>query len=217
MKKLITVALIIIPFINIEAQSFKETFDSNSLEWTECAYESNNGTAIIDKGVMTIKSKGEKKAAGAFLTAMTGVATQVGNDTLFETHCYSPLDVNQPFKIISRVTIDKLGSDQAVGFVFNYRDGGNFYCFSFNDEMVSFIRYVDNMVVGNISQSVKWDKKKKAEQEWMLTSENGVLSFNVDGVPILKVRYMPLEYSGVGFYTFGKQKLVVDDVEFIQL
>lgn len=77
MKKLITVALIIIPFINIEAQSFKETFDSNSLEWTECAYESNNGTAIIDKGVMTIKSKGEKKAAGAFLTAMTGVATQV--------------------------------------------------------------------------------------------------------------------------------------------
>lgn len=217
MKRLITVALIIISFINIKAQSFKETFDSNSLEWTECAYESNNGTAIIDKGVMTIKSKGEKKAAGAFLTAMTGVATQVGNDTFFETHCYAPLDVNQPFKIISRVTIDKLGNDQAVGFIFNYRDGGNFYCFSFNDEMVSFIRYVDNMVVGNISQSVRWDKKKKTEQEWTLTSENGVLSFNVDGVPILKVRYMPLEYTGVGFYTFGKQKLVVDDVEFIQL
>ena len=25
------------------AQSFKETFDANSLEWTECAYESNSG------------------------------------------------------------------------------------------------------------------------------------------------------------------------------
>ena len=30
------------------AQSFKETFDANSLEWTECAYESNSGTSIID-------------------------------------------------------------------------------------------------------------------------------------------------------------------------
>lgn len=41
------------------AQSFKETFDANSLEWTECAYESNSGTAIIDGGKMTIISKGE--------------------------------------------------------------------------------------------------------------------------------------------------------------
>lgn len=38
------------------AQSFKETFDANSLEWTECAYESNSGTAIIDGGKMTIIS-----------------------------------------------------------------------------------------------------------------------------------------------------------------
>lgn len=43
------------------AQSFKETFDANSLEWTECAYESNSGTAIIDGGKMTIISKGETK------------------------------------------------------------------------------------------------------------------------------------------------------------
>lgn len=41
------------------AQSFKETFDANSLEWTECAYESNSGTAIIDGGKMTIISKGK--------------------------------------------------------------------------------------------------------------------------------------------------------------
>lgn len=196
MKKIITVALIIISFINIKAQSLKETFDSNSLEWTECSFGDNVGTAIIDRGVMTVKSK---------------------DVSFFETHCYAPLDIDRPFKIISRVTIDKLGSGQTVGFVFNYRDGGNFYCFSFNDEMVNFIRYVDNKVVGGISQSVRWDKKKKTEQEWTLTSENEILSFNVNGVPILKVKYMPLEYSGVGFYVSGKQKLVVDDVEFIQL
>ena len=42
-------------------------------------------------------------------------------------------------------------------------------------------------------------------------------SYIVDGVQILKVRYMPLEYTGFGYYTFGKQELQVDDVEFIQL
>lgn len=43
------------------AQSFVETFDANSLGWTESAGESSSGTAIIDKGVMTIKSKGDSK------------------------------------------------------------------------------------------------------------------------------------------------------------
>ena len=38
------------------AQNFKETFDANSLEWTECAFESNNGTAVIDGGKMNIVS-----------------------------------------------------------------------------------------------------------------------------------------------------------------
>ena len=39
------------------AQSFVDTFDANSLGWTECAFESNKGSAVIDKGVLTIKSK----------------------------------------------------------------------------------------------------------------------------------------------------------------
>ena len=71
------------------AQSFKETFDANSLEWTECAYESNSGTAIIDGGKMTIISKGENKGLGIALTALSGVATKVGANTFFETHCYA--------------------------------------------------------------------------------------------------------------------------------
>ena len=99
----------------------------------------------------------------------------------------------------------------------NYRDGGNFYCFNFNDEMVRFERRVNGLVVGAIQQGVKWKDKKKVDQEWELMSDGNVLTFIVDGVQILKVRYMPLEYSGFGYYTFGKQELQVDDVEFIQL
>lgn len=199
------------------AQSFKESFDANSLEWTECAYESNTGTALIDKGVMTIKSKGENKTMGALLSAASGVVTKVGQNTFFETHCYAPLDVSKPFKITSRVFIDKLGEDRIVGLVFNYKDDGNFYCFTFDENMVRFMRYERGVVVGCVQQGVKWEDKSKVDHEWELTSIDNVLTFVVNGVPILNIRYMPLEYTGFGYYTFGKQKLVVDEVEFVQL
>ena len=202
---------------SVSAQTFKETFDANSLEWTECAYESNSGTAIIDGGTMVITSKGENKGLGIALTALTGVATKVGTNTFFETHCYAPLDVQKPFKIRTHVNIQKLTNDRTTGLVFNYKDGGNFYSFNFNGEMVRFERHVDGLVVGAISQGVKWSDTKKVDQEWELTSDGQVLTFIVDGMPIMKVRYMPLDYAGFGFYTFGKQKLIVDDVEFIQL
>lgn len=134
MKKLVfTIGMAFITFFQINAQSFKETFDANSLEWTECAYESNSGTAIIDEGKMTIISKGENKGLGVALTALSGVATKVGENTFFETHCYAPLDVQKPFKIRTHVNIQKLANDRTTGLVFNYRDGGNFYSFNFID------------------------------------------------------------------------------------
>lgn len=147
---------------------------------------------------------------------MSGVATKVGENTFFETHCYAPLDVRKSFEVIANVKIDKLANDRVCGFVFNYKDGGNFYCFNFNDEMVNFTRYVDNRVVGNIMQGVKWPNKKKLDQEWKLVSDGDVLSFFVDGMMILKVKYMPLDYTGFGFYTFGKQTLIVEDMTFTQ-
>lgn len=216
-KKIIIFAFSMLGALSVQAQTFKETFDANSLEWTECAYESNSGTAVIDGGKMTITSKGESKGLGAALTVLSGVQTKVGKNTFFETHCYAPLDVQKPFKIRTHVNIEKLASDRMAGLVFNYKDGGNFYCFAFNDEMVCFNRYVDNVIVGQIQQGVKWADKKKVDQEWELISDGQVLTFIVDGMQILKVRYMPLEYSGFGFYTFGKQELAVDDVEFIQM
>mgnify|MGYP001349980776 FL=1 len=94
MKKLVfTVGMAFFLLAQTNAQNFKETFDANSLEWTECAFESNNGTAVIDGGKMTIVSKGENKGLGVALTALSGVATKVGANTFFETHCYAPLDV----------------------------------------------------------------------------------------------------------------------------
>ena len=164
-KALLIIAIMAMVTKIAKAQySVKETFDSNSLGWTESDYESNNGTAIIDKGVMTITSKGEKKESGIFMTIMTGVPTKVGEDTHFETHCYAPLDVTLPFQIRTHVNIKKLDADQLVGLIFNYMDGGNFYVFSFNDEQINFLRFKDNKLVGYIDKGVKWSEKKKQDR-----------------------------------------------------
>ena len=216
MKKLILCVVFLVVSVFVKAQGYKETFDSNSLEWTECAYKNGIGTAIIDKGVMSIKSKGEKKGLSAVLSATTGTVVKAGENTFFETHCYAPIDVMKPFIINCKVNIKRLAEDRLVGLVFNYRDGGNFYAFSFNDEFVKFTRYENNEVVGDIMQGIKWKGKRRSDMDWSLISDGQTLTFKVDGAAMLTIRYMPLTYTGFGFYTFGNQELIVDEVEFIQ-
>lgn len=216
MRKILLMATMVVVTFSVNAQSYKETFDSNSLEWTECAYKNGVGTAIIDKGVMTVSSKGEKKGLSALVSATSGVATRVGQNTFFETHCYAPIDVMKPFEIQAQVNIKQLADDRLAGLVFNYKDGGNFYCFSFNDEFVKFIRYENNEVVGDIMQGIQWKGKRKTDMLWTLVNDGQTLSFKIDGATILNIRYMPLSYSGFGFYTFGNQDLIVDEVTFIQ-
>lgn len=117
-KVILSIIVILLSSFYTKAEIIVDDFESNAMGWTESAYESNNGTAIIDKGVLTITSKGENKTMGKLLTALSGVQTQVGEDTFFETHCYAPLNISNDFKITSNVLIDKLGKDRVVGFVF---------------------------------------------------------------------------------------------------
>lgn len=198
------------------AQNFVETFDANSLGWTESAGESNSGTAIIDGGVMTVKSKGDSKGMRV-LANLNGSAKAMEN-TAFETHCYAPLDVRKPFEIVANVKMDNIDMERQAGMIFNYRDFGNYYAFVFNKESVSFLRFVDNRLVGSISQDIKWGKgiKGKQDQVWKLISNGSELQFFIDDMEIMKVRYMPLDFTGVGFYTIGKQTLVIDDITFTQ-
>lgn len=216
MKRILIALSVAVFYIAASAETIIDTFDANSFGWTESAFESNNGSAIIDRGVLTVKSKGENKAMSALMTALSGVETKVGQNTFFETHCYAPINPSEDFKITANVKIEKLGKDRIVGLVFNYRDNGNFYCFTFNDEMVSFTRYVDGGIVGSITTGMRWEKDSKARQQWILEKTGDELAFYVDGLEVHRVRYMPLEYAGVGFYTFGKQTLIVGDITFEQ-
>ena len=100
--------------VGSSAQSFVDTFDANSLGWTECAYESSKGSAVIDKGVLTIKSKGENKAAGALLTAMSGVATKVGENTFLKP----TVTLYLTLKNLSKLSLmSQLISSQMTGYV----------------------------------------------------------------------------------------------------
>ena len=210
MKRFICVIFTLLLFCGLSnAQSIIETFDSNSLNWNECASESNAGTSIINEGKLTITSKGSSK----FWAAMMGVQPSA---TYFTCFCYAPINVKRSFTITTDVTIGKLDDNKLVGLVFNYKDDGTFYAFVFDDVEVRFLRYVDNRLVGAITQSVKWKKTRAAQQMWKLESDGSTLSFFVDDLQIMNVRYMPLEYSGFGFYTYGNQKLLVKEVEFVQ-
>jgi len=195
--------------ISMFAQTFKETFDSNSLEWTERAYKNEQGNAIIDKGVMTVKSFTKVDFA-----ALANGAISTYN-TAFETHCYAPIDVKKPFTITNNVTVK---NGEEIGLIFNFKDFGNYYAFVMTDSYVKFIRYENGSAVGSITQGIRWKKKlnKKIAQTWVLKSNGQTLEFVVNDEPIMRVRYMPLEYTGFGYYSVGKCELVIDEVEFKQ-
>lgn len=191
---------------NMSAQTYTETFSSNSLEWTECGYKNDRGNAVIDKGVLTISSC--QDAEFDFKNKTLNI-----EKTTFESHCYAPIDVTKSFSITSDVTVKH---KDEVGIIFNFRDFGNYYAFAMTDEYVEFIRYENGIRVGSITQGIRWKKKLKQSQTWELKSNGSVLEFVVNDEPIMKVRYMPLSYNGFGFYTIGKCSLIVDQVVFKQ-
>lgn len=195
-KNLIILLLMATLAICAKAHVVVDDFSANIYGWNEGVIDGDIGDIAIINGQLDIKSKHDEVA--------------------LKTHCYAPINVDKDFRMTAYVGIDKLKDDKQVGLIFNYRDDGNFYCFSFNEYAVSFRRFENNVEVGSFHQGIKWKKKKKLEQEWTLVKEADELAFLVDGQEIIRIRYMPLSYCGVGFYTISKQRLIVDRVEYEQ-
>lgn len=197
MKNYLALAILIVACVFCsQANVIVDDFSANTYGWNEGEIDGDIGAIEIINGQLDIKSKHDEVA--------------------LKTHCYAPINVEKDFRITAHVVIDKLKDDKQVGLIFNYRDDGNFYCFSFNEYAVSFRRFENNVEVGSYHQGIKWKKKKKLEQEWTLVKEADELAFLVDGQEIIRIRYMPLSYCGVGFYTIDKQKLTVSRIEYEQ-
>lgn len=198
MKREIYLSLLLLAALAFGAKAnvLVDDFTANIYGWNEGEIDGDIGAIAIIDGKLDIRSKHE--------------------DVALKTHCYAPINVDRDFKITAHVIIDRLKNDKQVGLIFNYRDDGNFYCFSFNEYAVSFRRFENNVEVGSYHQGIKWKKKSKLEQEWTLIKEADELAFSVDGQEIIRIRYMPLSYCGVGFYTISKQRLTVDRIEYVQ-
>lgn len=195
-RNVITLLLVAALAFSAKTNVIVDDFSANLYAWNEGEIGDNIGTIQIINGQLNIQSKHDEVA--------------------LKTHCYAPINVERDFRITAHVVIDRLKDDKQVGLIFNYRDDGNFYCFSFNEYAVSFLRFENNKEVGSFHQGIKWKKKKKLEQEWTLVKDADELAFLVDGQEIIRIRYMPLAYCGVGFYTISKQKLTVNKIEFEQ-
>ncbi len=195
-KNALTLLLVAAMTFVTNANVVIDDFSANIYGWNEGEIDGEIGAISIINGKLDIKSKHDEVA--------------------LKTHCYAPINVEKDFRITAHVFIDKLKNDKQVGLIFNYRDDGNFYCFSFNEYAVSFRRFENNREVGSYHQGIKWKKKKNLEQEWTLVKEADELAFMVDGQEIIRIRYMPLSYCGVGFYTISKQQLIVTKIEYVQ-
>lgn len=198
MKKTNVIILLLMAAVTmmVNANVIVDDFSANIYGWNEGEIDGDIGSIAIINGQLDIKSKHEEVA--------------------LKTHCYAPINVEKDFRVTAHVLIDKLKDEKQVGFIFNYRDDGNFYCFSFNEYAVSFRRFENNQEVGSYHQGIKWKKNKKLEQEWTLVKEADELAFMVDDQEIIRIRYMPLSYCGIGFYTISKQKLTVKRIEYNQ-
>lgn len=149
MKKLF-VALFALGTLTVNAQNVKETFDSNTLGWTEVSDKS--GEAVIKEGVMHIVGKN------------SGGSTFFGykQPSFIETHCYSNLDVTKNFEIKCDAIAKKISNAGCFGIIMNYFDNGNFIVFVIDNEYAHLMRFQDNEMVGRISNKLKLVEKKKA-------------------------------------------------------
>lgn len=205
MKKLIIALFALVVTLTVNAQMFKDTFDSNSMGWTEVS--SKDGEAVIKDGVMHLEGK---KSGGLSLLGGTKDASQI------MTHCFTSLDVQKNFEIKCKANVKKINENNMVGIVVDYMDDGNFILFAIDDKTAYFMQWRDNELVGCASNLLKITKKKNTQLDFSIKSTYKKLEFFVNGMLALELRYRDLISNGVGFYTYGAQVADFDDLELIQ-
>lgn len=90
----------------------KETFDSNSWQWTE--YSAELGRAYIIEGVMRLESKSDK--ANITLDEMVGSVA---------THSFLPMDPAKGFDLKCTATLEKFEGKKSFGIILDYIDDMN--------------------------------------------------------------------------------------------
>ncbi|WP_075558535.1 hypothetical protein [Parabacteroides timonensis] len=202
---LISIGLLLATITNAQ---IKDTFDSNSLGWTEAS--SSDGEAVIRDGVMHMESK---KGASNFATIMFGTKAE---PSFVETHTYGGFDPNKDFEITCEALVKKIDENNVFGIMLDYIDEGNFLLFVVTEQQSYLYRFKDYQMVGRIKNRIKLKSQKKVSLDFKVKSSYQRLQFYVNDMLALEARYLPLTSSGIGFYVFGKQTVDFDNLEIKQ-
>lgn len=179
----------------------KETFDSNSWQWTE--QSTNLGKVYIVDGVLRFD---------------TNTATNIDVQKVAEnvsSHAYLPFDPTAGFTITCEAKVDKVGDDKYFGVIMDYMDDMNFMCFTMSQNWAYLYKITEGKITRKWAGQLHLPKQKKAILDIKITYSGGDLEIRVDDIQAIHAKYAPIESNGFGFFAFGKTKVDFDNVEIV--
>ncbi len=181
----------------------KETFDSNSWQWTE--YSADLGKAYIIDGVMRLESKSDN--GNITLADMVGSVA---------THSFLPMDPAKGFNLSCTAILEKFEGKKMFGIILDYIDDMNCIVFMIKGDCAWLYKMKEGKIIGQQKNQFKLQKGKKSTSlDIQVTYMGGELEFRVNDVQALLCKYVPITSNGFGFFAFGKCKVDFDDVEIL--
>lgn len=200
MKQVLFIALFALVALSANAQSFKDTFDSNTLGWTERS--GSDGDAVIKDGVMHLQGK---KNEGIFSNASNIVTT-----------AYTSFDPQKNFEIKCKATVKKINEKNPVGIIINYLDDYNYMLFAVDEKSAYFFEYSENRLVSFRVNDMNIKGKRNEELTFQIRSTYNKVEFIVNNITAIELRYREIISNGIGFAVSGAQTADFDDLEIIQ-
>lgn len=201
MQKLLIVFALVFGMITIAYAQVKESFDSNSWQWTE--YSERMGCAYIIDGVMRLESKSNN----------TSLANMLGS---VATHSFLPMDPVKGFDLKCTASLKRFVGKKKVGIILDYVDDMNCLAFMIEGDCAWLYKIKEGRIVGQQKNPFKLQKGKNSiNLDIEIIYQGGELEFRVNDVQALMCKYVPITSNGFGFFACGRCKVDFDDVEIV--
>lgn len=199
MKKILVIIFAsLLSFIELSAQ-LKETFDSNSWQWTE--QSSDLGKVYIIDGVLRFDTNTKTDIE------VSKVAENVSS------HAYLSFDPTSGFTITLEALVDKIRDDKYFGIIMDYMDDMNFMCFTISQNWAYLYKISEGKITRKWAGQLHLPKQKEASLDIKIMYSGGDLEIRVDDIQAIHAKYAPIESNGFGFFAFGKTKVDFDNIE----
>ena len=204
MKKLLIFFAFAFGLIAIAHAQVKETFDSNSWQWTE--YSADLGRAYIIDGVMRLESKSSNYDKIPLEEMVGSVAT----------HSFLPMDPTKGFNLKFTAILEKFEGEKMFGIILDYIDDMNCSVLMIKGDCAWLYKMKEGKIIGRQKNQFKLQKGgKKTNLDIEVIYQMGELEFRINDVQALMCKYVSITSNGFGFFAFGKCKVDFDDVEIV--